>query len=152
MLLRAGKPGWCVGPRRDANRGGGRSVVWPPCCLTPLNVVGRLANVKPPTTVVHAHSPTTIQEVDNPLADIDSVAEIADPAERAKEIGRRLEAIPAYQAKLRAMRQDAVLEMKGTRMSYAEIGRELGLHRNRIQQIAEGRSAGGQGGGAKAAT
>jgi hypothetical protein len=31
-------------------------------------------------------------------------------------------------------------------MSLADIGRELGLHRNRVQQIAEGRSSGGQGG------
>jgi hypothetical protein len=38
------------------------------------------------------------------------------------------------------MRQAAVLEMKAAGMSYAEIGRLLDLHRNRIQQIAEGRA------------
>lgn len=115
-----------------------------------MTVVGRLANAYPPTTVGHAQPPTTIQEVDNPLADIDSIPRIADPVARAREIGRRLAEIPAYQEKLREMRQAAVLEMKGAHISYAEIGRQLGLHRNRVQQIAEGRSAGGQGGGAKA--
>jgi hypothetical protein len=85
--------------------------------------------------------------VENPLADIDRLEEIADPAERAREIGRRLAAIPDYQGKLREMRQRAVLEMRAKNMSFADIGKVVGLHRNRVQQIAEGRSAGGQGGG-----
>lgn len=83
------------------------------------------------------------------MADIDSIARIADPAERAKEIGRRLAEVPKHQERLRAMRQAAVLEMRAARLSYAEIGRQLGLHRNRVQQIAEGRSAGGQAGAVK---
>jgi CRP-like cAMP-binding protein len=84
--------------------------------------------------------------VENPLADIDRLEEIADPAERALEIGRRLTAIPAYQERLRALRQAAVLEMRAKGMTFADIGKVVGLHRNRVQQIAEGRSAGGQGG------
>jgi DNA-directed RNA polymerase specialized sigma24 family protein len=84
--------------------------------------------------------------VDNPLADIDQIEKIADPAERAREIGRRLAAITPWQEKLREMRQAAVLELRASRWSYAEIGRELGLHRNRVQQIAEGRAGGGKGG------
>lgn len=81
------------------------------------------------------------------MADIDRLEEIADPAERAREIGRRLAAIPDYQARLREMRQRAVLELRAQNMSFADIGKVVGLHRNRVQQIAEGRSAGGQGGG-----
>lgn len=80
------------------------------------------------------------------MADIDQVEKIADPIERAREIGRRLAAITPWQEKLREMRQAAVLELKASRWTYAEIARELGLHRNRVQQIAEGRAGGGKGG------
>lgn len=90
------------------------------------------------------------QNVENPLTGIDAIEKIANPAERAKEIGKRLEDIPHFQAKLRQMRQAAILEMRATGMSYAAIAAEIGLHRNRIQQIAEGRTAGGQGGNSKA--
>jgi hypothetical protein len=85
--------------------------------------------------------------VENPLADIDQIEQIAEPAERAREIGRRLAAIPAYQEVLRKMRQAAVLEMRAQHLSFGQIGKEIGLHRNRAQQIAEGRTAGGKGGG-----
>jgi hypothetical protein len=83
--------------------------------------------------------------VENPLADIDRIELIPDDAERAREIGRRLKAIPTYQERLRQMRQDTVLRMRAQGMSYAQIGREIGLHRNRVQQIAEGRAGGGPG-------
>jgi DNA-directed RNA polymerase specialized sigma24 family protein len=84
--------------------------------------------------------------VDNPLADIDQIEKIADPLERAREIGLRLAAITPWQERLKRLRQAAVLELKASRWSYAEIARELGLHRNRVQQIAEGRPGGGKGG------
>jgi hypothetical protein len=80
--------------------------------------------------------------VENPLANIDSLDGITDPAERAREIGRRLNEIPAWNARLRELRQAAVLEMREAGMSYADIGREIEMHRNRVQQIAEGRSGG----------
>lgn len=118
----------------------------PHVALVPTTVGGGLANVKGPTTVVIAQPPTTIKEVENPLANIDTIEQITDPAERAREVGRRLAEIPKFQERLRALRQSAVLEMRRARLSYAEIGRQLGLHRNRVQQIAEGRTAGGQGG------
>lgn len=92
------------------------------------------------------------QNVENPLTGIDELEKIADPAERAREIGQRLKDIPDYQARLRQMRQSAILEMRGSGMSYAGIAAVVGLHRNRIQQIAEGRTAGGQGGDSKAET
>lgn len=78
---------------------------------------------------------------------IEQIEHIEDPAERAREIGRRLGEIPDYQERLRIMRQAAVREMKSSGMTYAAIAAEIGLHRNRVQQIAEGRTAGGQGGG-----
>src|SRR5262245_52768185 len=90
--------------------------------------------------------PTTLRSVENPLADIDRIRRIADPAGRAVEIGRVLNALPEVAAELRAMRQQAVLELRSRGLSYAEIGHRLGLHRNRAQQIAEGRPGGGKGG------
>lgn len=80
------------------------------------------------------------------MADIDQIEKIPDPAERAREVGRRLKEIPKHQERLRKLRQAAVKELRTQRLSYAQIGELLGLHRNRVQQIAEGRSAGGQGG------
>lgn len=52
--------------------------------------------------------------------------------------------IPIAHARLARIRQAAVLELRARGMSYADIARELQLHRNRVQKIAEGRS-GGQG-------
>lgn len=85
-------------------------------------------------------------KVENPLADIDDIEQIPDPAERARQAGQRLAEVPAWQERLRKIRQAAVLEMRQQQLSYADIGKELGLHRNRIQQIAEGRAGGGKGG------
>lgn len=80
------------------------------------------------------------------MADLDDIDQIADPAERAKEVGRRLNLIPAWNALLREKRQAILQEMKAGGMSYAEIGRAIDMHRNRVQQIVEGRPGGGQGG------
>jgi hypothetical protein len=85
--------------------------------------------------------------VENPLENIGAIKKIRDPAARAVEIGKRMKAIPDYQKALREMRQEAVLELRAKGMTYSEIGTAIGLHRNRVQQIAEGRTAGGQGGG-----
>jgi DNA-directed RNA polymerase specialized sigma24 family protein len=84
--------------------------------------------------------------MENPMAGIDALEQIRDPAARALEVGRRMAEIPAVHQRLKDIRRAAVLEMRAKGMSFAEIGRELGLHRNRVQQIAEGRSGGGQGG------
>jgi hypothetical protein len=87
--------------------------------------------------------------VENPLTGIEDIESIKDPAERAREIGRRLKQIPDFQARLREMRQAAVLEMRAKGMTFASIAEAIELHRNRVQQIAEGRTSGGQGGGVK---
>lgn len=83
-------------------------------------------------------------DVENPLDDIDSINLIEDDAEQAREIGRRLGEIPKYQETLRQMRQAVVLRMKRTGMSYAQIGAAIDLHRNRVQQIADGSTSGGK--------
>jgi hypothetical protein len=75
--------------------------------------------------------------MENPMANIDEVEQIEDPIERAREVGRRMALIPLAHARLARIRREAVLELRRRNMSYAEIGRELQLHRNRVQKIAE---------------
>jgi DNA-binding NarL/FixJ family response regulator len=70
---------------------------------------------------------------------MDQVEQIADPAERAREVGRRMTLMTQWHSRMKVIRQTAVAELKAKGMSHAEIGRELGLHRNRVQQILEGR-------------
>lgn len=80
------------------------------------------------------------------MADIERIRAIPDPAERAIEIGKVLNSLPDIAAELRADRQHALQELRDDGWSYGRIGERIGLHRNRVQQIVEGRSAGGQGG------
>jgi DNA-directed RNA polymerase specialized sigma24 family protein len=75
--------------------------------------------------------------MENPMADIEQVEQIEDPLERAREVGRRMAQIPLAHARLARIRREAVLQLRTQGMSYADIGRELQLHRNRIQKIAE---------------
>ncbi len=70
--------------------------------------------------------------------ELEQIGAIADHATRAKACGEMLAKLAVLQMVLREKRQAAVLEMKAT-MSYSEVAAELGLHRNRVQQIAEGR-------------
>lgn len=104
--------------------------------------MGGLALCKPPHYSWVRQATPYDHDVENPLADIDNIDNIADPGERAREIGRRLNAIPAWNALLREKRQAVIQEMRASGMSWAEIGREIGMHRNRVQQIGEGRSGG----------
>lgn len=112
----------------------------------PTTVVGVLANCKYPHYSLGCSGTPYDHEMENPMADLDELEQIADPAERAREVGRRMAAVPVWHARLKAIRQQAVVELREQGMSFAEIGREIGLHRNRVQQILEGRSAGGRGG------
>lgn len=77
--------------------------------------------------------------MENPLADIDRIEAIADPGERAIEIGKVLNALPETQGKLRTMRQAAVQQMRAAGLTYTEIGERLGVERARAWQIGEGK-------------
>lgn len=70
---------------------------------------------------------------------IERVEQIEDPAERARELGRRLGELPAFQTRLRELRQAAINEMRAKGMSYAEIGAEIGLTRARVERISSGK-------------
>ena len=78
----------------------------------------------------------------SPFEHLKHLADQTDPTERAKGVGKVLEAIPDLQHWLREIRQGAVQEMRDDGMSHADVGKELGLSRARAQQIAEGRTTG----------
>ncbi len=78
------------------------------------------------------------------MADIENVKKIADPVERAKAVGKALAALPDVAAELRAMRQEDVLRLREQGWSFGKIGEALGIHRNRVQQIADGKTSGGK--------
>lgn len=91
---------------------------------------------------------TAIEAVDWDAV-IDEILTEALPLDRARAAGQALADLQGWQIGMRQRRQSCVLEMRDRGMSLADIARELGLHRNRVQQIAEGRSSGGQGGKAE---
>lgn len=68
--------------------------------------------------------------------------EITDPTDRAKAAGALLDAVPDLQRALREIRQGAVLELRATGLSHADVAAAIGVSRSRAQQIAEGRTSG----------
>lgn len=87
--------------------------------------VYRVAGRRPPLSPDH-------------VAVLERLASIVDPAARAIEIGRQLQAIPKTQQRLAGMRQAAVLEMRANGTTLAKIGAELGVSSGRAQQISIG--------------
>ncbi|MEV6806720.1 sigma-70 family RNA polymerase sigma factor [Streptomyces sp. NPDC051132] len=78
----------------------------------------------------------------DPFASLSRLAEESDATQRAKSASAALQAIPDLQRWLREVRQGAVLELRSTGMSHAQVAAELGISRARAQQIAEGRTTG----------
>lgn len=87
----------------------------------------------------------------SPFENLKHLAEQGDATQRAKDVGAALQAIPDLQKWLHALRQSAVQEMHDDGLSYAQIGAELGVHRVRAHQIAEGRTTGKRAGEAEEA-
>ena len=63
---------------------------------------------------------------------------IADPIARAIALGRILNALPGVSAEISDERQKALLELKARGMSLAEIAKEVGLARGRVQNLIAG--------------
>jgi hypothetical protein len=83
--------------------------------------------------------------MDTPPTPFEALKEFAtatDPAARARTAGNALKAVPELQKWLRRVRQDAVLELRGSGYSHADVAKEIGTSRARAQQIAEGRTTG----------
>jgi hypothetical protein len=71
-----------------------------------------------------------------------TITGIGDPTDRARAAAALLAAVPRLQSGLREIRQAAVQELRAQGHSWAEVGEAIGVHRNRAQQIGEGRSGG----------
>jgi len=69
---------------------------------------------------------------------VDSLEVLDDPAERAKRAGQLLAAWPAQGPRLREIRQEAVIAMRGQGVSYREIAKQLEISLARVQQIEAG--------------
>lgn len=68
-------------------------------------------------------------------------AQLPDPAQRAAEATKQLEAIERAQADWVALRDSAIMQMKSG-STYRDVAERLGLSRPRIQQICK-RAEGG---------
>jgi hypothetical protein len=68
-----------------------------------------------------------------------ALEEIADDADRAKAVTAILNEWPDRHARLREVRQQAVLRMKSEGKTWQQIGDALGVHATRAQQIAVGK-------------
>lgn len=76
------------------------------------------------------------------VAQADAAAQTSDPAERAQLLTALLRELPQVAAHIRELRQRAVQELRAAGWSHQQIGDAIGVHRNRAQQIAEGRTGG----------
>ncbi|GGT43472.1 hypothetical protein [Streptomyces purpureus] len=69
---------------------------------------------------------------------VDSLEALADPVERAKRAGKLLAEWPVQGARLREIRQEAVVAMRAQKISYREIAKTLEISLTRVQQIEAG--------------
>ena len=75
---------------------------------------------------------------------IAALGEIADPTERAKEIGAVLKNLPDRNKSLKELRQAAVVEMLAREgATYRSVAEELGVHFTTVQAIVKGHSSSG---------
>jgi DNA-directed RNA polymerase specialized sigma24 family protein len=85
-----------------------------------------------------ADQPDDEREVQIVLEAVDSLAALDDPAERARRAGRLLAELPDQQARLRQIRQAAVIAMRAQNISYRQIAKQLGMSVTRVTQIEAG--------------
>ena len=75
---------------------------------------------------------------------IEALGQIADPTERAREIGAVLKNLPDRNKQLKELRQAAVQEMLGRDgATYRSVATELGVHFTTVQAIVKGHSSSG---------
>lgn len=75
---------------------------------------------------------------------IDALGQIADPTERAKEVGKVLKNLPERNKTLKELRQAAVNEMLSQEgATYRSVAKELGVHFTTVQAIVKGHSSSG---------
>ena len=69
---------------------------------------------------------------------IEALRSEADPAVRGKEASDLLQAWSDQQPGLRELRREAVIAMRGQKVSYRKIAQTLGVSVARVQQIESG--------------
>jgi DNA-binding NarL/FixJ family response regulator len=75
---------------------------------------------------------------------IESLGQISDPSERAKEIGAVLKNLPDRNKQLKELRQAAVLELLAREgATYRSVAAELNVHFTTVQAIVKGHSSSG---------
>jgi uncharacterized protein YerC len=84
------------------------------------------------------------QEAQRVFEAIDALPEIADPIERAREIGAVLKNLPERNKALKEARRAAVAEMLARDgATYRSVADELGVHFTTVQAIVKGHSSSG---------
>lgn len=78
----------------------------------------------------------------SPFESLKDIAAEPDATTRAQRASEVLGHIPELQTWLKSLRQKAVQEMHADGLSYEQIGKELGMHRVRAHQIAQGLPSG----------
>lgn len=78
------------------------------------------------------------EEVTRVLDAITALEEIADDEARAVAATAILDQWPEAHAKLRQVRQQAVINLRGQGRTWKQIGDLLGIHFTRARQIAQG--------------
>lgn len=78
------------------------------------------------------------EEVQRVMDAIAALAAIADDAECVRATTALLEGWPDQHARLRQLRQERVLALRETGMTWKEIGDLMGVHFTRARQIAQG--------------
>jgi uncharacterized protein YerC len=89
--------------------------------------------------------PNVSQEAQRVFEAIDALQEIADPTERAREVGIVLANLPDRNKQLRQLRRAAVLELlTHDGATYRSVGNELGIHFTTIQAIVKEHTSSGK--------
>lgn len=78
------------------------------------------------------------EEAQRVVEAVDSVQAVQDPIDQAVRAGELLALWPEQQARLREIRQQAVLRMRADKVSYRSIAKMLGISLARVQQIEAG--------------
>lgn len=75
------------------------------------------------------------QEVQAVREAVEQVLRIPDRLERAAALGKLLDEWPDLHSDLREARKAIVKQMRAEKMTYRQIGDELGMHFTRVRQI-----------------
>jgi DNA-directed RNA polymerase specialized sigma24 family protein len=85
-----------------------------------------------------ADRPDDVEEVQRVVDTVGSLEALTDPADRARRAAALLAEWPLQHSRLREIRQQAVLDLRGQGLSYRKISELIGVHFTRVKQIELG--------------